>query len=137
MNKYRVKLSSLLLFFAIFAPGMVIGMKPEKPELNPKIWGQLPYEVKKLIIMALAQSDDNINEAIKNIVKTKEVNKELNATINSLEGFTKIIHMLADKFGKSTQEVALLFDTQIAKEYVKLGGKFNNSSRKYVYLSCY
>ncbi len=37
MKKYSVQLASLVLFFAIFAPGIAIGMEKEIPSLPPDV----------------------------------------------------------------------------------------------------
>ena len=59
-----------------------------RSELNPAIWGQgqLPEEVKALIMIALAQSGDNLDEAVNNIKKVSLINKTLNQMINAEYG---------------------------------------------------
>jgi hypothetical protein len=118
-------MKKIALLLTILCASQLYGMEKEKPELNPAIWGQaeLPNDTKILIIMALAQSGDNINEAIKNIETASRINKASNTmvNINNLQGFTKIVHMVADKFDKSPYYVANLFTIPIAQKYIKLG----------------
>ncbi len=117
-------MKKMTLLFTILCAGQLYGMEPE---LNPAIWGQeqLPNDVKTLVMVTLAQSGDNLDLAINNIKKASLINKTLNQMINAaygnLQGFTKLVHMLADKFDKPTKTVAEKFGTPVAKQYIELG----------------
>lgn len=84
-------------------------------------WKMLPNDVKVLILMALAQSGDELEESVHNIKKVSLVNRDLNKMLNDLKEFTKIVHIIADKFDNLTShEVADEFDTSIAKQYIEI-----------------
>jgi hypothetical protein len=91
-------------------------------ELKPEMWGQeqLPEEVKALIMVALAQSGNNLDEVINNIKKVSLINKTFNQMINDLQRFTQVVHMIADKFNVATETVAEEFTLVIA-DWKKLG----------------
>lgn len=105
-------------------------MEPKKrsEEMNPTLWGKsvdeggLPDDVKHLIILAFAQSGNNIDKAIKNIKIASLTNKALNKMINAddLQGFTQIVHVLADKFDEKVGEIASELKTETAKKYIEL-----------------
>lgn len=128
-------MKKIALLFIILCAGHLYGMKRPagehyvendiRSELKPEIWGQLPEEVKALIMIALAQSDDDIDETINNIKKVSLINKTLNQMINveygNLQGFTQLVHILADKFAVTTSIIAEGFKTSVAKQYIELG----------------
>lgn len=147
MNSTMLKLrrtGKIALLLTILSIGSLFGMKRAADEhyieadmgseLKPEIWGQfLPDEVKALIMVALAQSGNNLDEAINKIKKVSVLNKAFNQMINAqygdvsnLQGFTQLVHILADKFGVTTQEVAEKFGTPVAKEYIKRGNELLN-----------
>ena len=74
-SKKGVVMKKIALLFAIACAGQMYGMEPEKPDIDPALWGRpsheegLPGEIKTLIIMALQESGNNPEEAIKNIIK--------------------------------------------------------------------
>jgi len=119
-------MKKVALLCVLLCAGALNGMEPEKPELDPVIWKNLPEDVKPLIIMALTESGDNIDVAIRNIVKASRINRKLNQMINekygNLAGFTQLVGILAEKFPEKTRaEVADKFNAPIVKEYVRLG----------------
>lgn len=119
-------MKKVLLLLAILCANTLYGMKRAagehyveadiRSELRPEIWGQLPSEVKALIMVALAQSGGNLDEAVNNIKKVSVLNKRFNQIINeaysidNLQGFTQLVHILAEKFG-----------TPVARKYIQLG----------------
>jgi hypothetical protein len=118
-------MKKLILLFIMVCASQLYGMEPIEPKrgILTGTWQNLPTEVKSLIITALAQSSNNLNEAIKHIIRLSRANKELNNNLNDLKGFTKIVHMLANKFGMSTEAIAEKFNTATAKTYLELGNE--------------
>jgi len=143
-----------MLLLTLLCAGQIYGMDPTSPvpyEASSEVrvdelrrtgplypehgvlagsWENLPPEVKSLIITAVAQSGDNLDEAIKNIVRFSRVNKKLNSMINlnDLQGFTKIVHMLAGKFKDITiPDIADSFDTLLAEKYVQLNNELRSA----------
>ena len=117
-------MKKMILLSALVCAGQMYGMEPEKPQSVEfgEEWKTLPNDVKPLILMALTQSGNDLDEAIKSIVKASRTTKALNQMINlnDLQGFTKIVHTLANKFNVSTQKVAVQFSTPTSKEYNRL-----------------
>lgn len=117
-------MKKLVLLFTIVCTGQLYGMEPEKHQTVKfgEEWATLPDDIKSLILVALMQSGNDLDSAIKSIVKASAINVALNKMINynDLQGFTKIAHMLANKFGISTFSIAKEFSTQTSKEYVRL-----------------
>lgn len=145
-------MKKLILVCALVCAGQMYGMTQMKQqEMDPALWGKsshdkgLPDEVKYLIIMALAQSDDEslmkkdrLDISIYNIKKASLINKELNKMINlnDVKGFTKIVHILADKFRKygpkqytndAENFFAKGFNTETAKKYLELAEQLKES----------
>ena len=90
--------------------------------------GDLPRETQAIIVTYL-QTNDNLDGTIAAIKEASKgvglVNKQLNAIVNEVygipKGFTALVHVLADKFNTSTENVANKFNTSAAETYVKLG----------------
>ncbi len=80
------------------------------------------------MLVALAQSGDNIDLAIQYIKRASQANKELYNMINNMKGFTTLVHTLGDKFHITYQDVANKFGTEIAKQYVNLGKELLDAS---------
>lgn len=119
-------MKKIALLFTLLCVVALNSMEPEKPELDPVIWKNLPEDVKPLIIMALTESGDNIDLAICNIIKAAHINRKLNEMINekygNLVGFTELVGILGKKFPHITrEEIAKKFDIPIAKQYADLG----------------
>jgi len=127
-------MKKIALLFTILCAGQLYGMKRIKPELKlePEYghyvgWANLPPELKALIITYINTYDtlDDIVDAIK---ATSETNKELNLMVNekygNLPGFTALVHILADKFNKTTHDIAAIFKTPVAKEYIDINNSF-------------
>lgn len=94
-------MKKIALLVTILCAGQLYSMEFEKSELNPTIWRQeqLPDDVKTLIMVAFAESGDNLKQAINNVKKVSLINTDLNKMINlnDIKGFTKIVHMLVNK----------------------------------------
>jgi hypothetical protein len=103
----------IILIFTILCVSQLYGMEPEP------VLGELPEDVHNTIIrMALATSD-TLEEAIK-AIKVASVLRGIR--YDNLKSFTKLVHMLANKFPKKdTKTIAKLFGTSIAEEYINLG----------------
>ena len=98
-----------------------------KPEHRMGDFGELPGDVHNEIIKNALASSDTVEEAIRAI---KVANVLRGARYDNLENFTKIVHLLANKFSKPTAEVADKFDTSIAKKYNELGNKLISNISK-------
>ncbi len=108
---------------ALVCASHLYGMEPEpQPFKFGQEWKTLPPEVTSLILVALKESGNKPNEAIKNIIKLSAINTALNKMINlnDIRGFSKIVHMLADKFDKTPYQIAGMFETPTAQEYRRL-----------------
>ncbi len=132
-------MKKLFLLGALICAGQLYGMEPEKPDMDPTLWGRskeegLPDEIKTLIIMALKESGNNPEEAIKNIIKVSRLNKQFYGILHdeygdleNLQYFTKLVHIIANKFGLTTQEVASKMKDlgmAIAQNYIILNISF-------------
>lgn len=93
-------------------------------------WKTLPDDVKGLILIALLQSGNDLNEAVKNIVKASAIDGKLNKMINynDFKGFTTILHILADKFKRAPYYIALEFKTPTARLYSRLQGMLDGAA---------
>ena len=133
-------MKKLILMCAMICASQLYGMEKEKPSQRqsrlqrmynylfgteesqqPQLgdWNSLPQEVQILIIQALNTGQD-LDQTIDAIKAMSITNKALNQMINEmyeLKGFTVLVHMLANKFNISTDEVAHKFNTKVAMEY--------------------
>lgn len=124
-----------ILLLTILCAGHLYGMEPEQGYTNTNL-NELSPEVRYMIVRALSTTYNpklNNIENLKNTVNAlnamSRVNKQFNAIINDLYGksqenlkeFTKLVHILADNFNVSTKEVAMMFNTPIAQQYIDLG----------------
>ena len=116
-------MKKVALLFIILCAGTLNAMEPER-DILMGTWQNIPLEVKPLIITAIAQSGNNLNEAIKNIVRFSQVNKELNKMINDMygnpKGFKNLVHILAKRFDMKPAYVVGEFNTPAAGIYQKL-----------------
>jgi hypothetical protein len=111
----------------------IYGMEPERGHYVGL--GDLPREVQAIII-AYLQTNDDLDGTIAAIKEASKgvglVNKQLNEIVNEVygipKGFTALVHVLADKFNTSTENVANKFNTSAAETYVKLGSSLLNLS---------
>ncbi|HEX4068853.1 MAG TPA: hypothetical protein VHX42_02020 [Candidatus Babeliales bacterium] len=119
----NVLIAGIALAITLFASIQITAMET----VNGTNWQNLPTEIRSLIIMTLAESHNNLDEAIKNIKQMSEINKELYSVINGLKSFTALVHILEDKFDVSTEDIAKKFSTPTAKQYIDLGNKLFNT----------
>jgi hypothetical protein len=111
--------------FIILCIPILIGMKnlPSKYV----VWSGIPVEIKGLIIAYLCQYD-NLDDIINALNALSMTNKELRFMIQkeygNIEGFTTLVHRLADRFPDfTTQQIAKKFETPAAKQYIELAEK--------------
>lgn len=105
-----MKKIALCMFLCI---GVLNGMEPEQRSKDVCL-SNLPEEVYNEIIETALATSSNLSQAIK-ALKVASVLRGV--CYDNLKDFTRIVHILADKFNVTTQEVALRFDTSLAKEY--------------------
>jgi hypothetical protein len=116
-----MKKIALLFTLTLVGAGALNGMENNpQPELST--FQNLPADVKNLIILAFAQSGNDLDTAIENIKIASRTNKALNNMINTnnIKGFTKIAYWLASKFNKRPIDIALKFKTPMSEKYVDL-----------------
>lgn len=86
-------------------------MEPEKKS-NLGAFEQLPPELRQIVAQTALELSTDINQAI-TIAKI--------LPINNLKDFTKLVHILADKFEYyTTQDIAKAFKTPASKAYLDL-----------------
>ncbi len=115
-------MKKIILLFTIVCISTLNGMEPKRGTLAG-MWENIPAEVKPLIVIALAQSSNDIDEAIREIIKTSRVNTELNKIVNDLygnpAGFRNLMQILAKSFPDlTTTEIAKKFKTNVAENYL-------------------
>jgi hypothetical protein len=121
-------MKKLILMSAVLCAGTLNNMEPEKPKLE--VFQELPDDVKNLIILAFAHSDNDFDTTIKNIKIASLTNKTLYLIINqqygNLKNFTALIHWLADKFQQDNMaSIAQKFGTTpVVNEYLHINNEF-------------
>ena len=123
-----MKKIALLFTLTLLGAGALNGMEPEHGKSHWHRYGRSPADVKGLILMYLHKSD-NLDDIIYDIKKASLINKDLNTIVNKLygnqKGFTALMHILANKFDKTTETIAEKFNTPVAKHYLDLGEQLN------------
>jgi hypothetical protein len=105
----------ILLFTITCAASQMYGMETENI-------GGLPKEIQNQITQTAIASSKNLNETVVMIKRlSTSFGISYDKLFDNIKDFTKLVHMLADKFDASTNSVAMLFGTPIAKEYSNLG----------------
>ncbi len=107
-------MKKIILLFTIICAGQLYGME-EAPKMGA--FGDLPEDVHKVIVQALATSN-NLEQTIE-AIKVASVLRGVR--YDNLKDFTKLVHILADKFNTTTAKIAKEFKTPIAEKYVNLG----------------
>jgi len=107
----------MILVCALICAGQLYGM-----ESQPSYETLLP-ELKQEIINTALATTKNIDESISMV---KQLSIVHNVRYDNLKDFTKLVHLLADKFDKSTADIASKFiaskfNTPIAHTYLNLG----------------
>lgn len=117
-------MKKVFLLCALVCAGQMYGMEqPRNPQPELSTFQNLPNDVKNLIILAFAQSGDDIDSAIEKIKIASSTNKALKQMINmdNLAGFTVLVGILAEKFPDIPKDdIADKFDLPIAKKYNRL-----------------
>ncbi len=80
------------------------------------VWENIPKDIKGLLVHYV-YTYDKLEDIVSSIQATSLTNKELNNIINKVnpKGFAALMHMLADKFGKTTEAVAEKFGIPATK----------------------
>jgi len=93
----------------------------------------LPRDIQGVIV-SYVHTYDNPDDLIHAIKALSKINTTLQKMIyakygnfTNLQEFTALVHVLANKFGLGTQEIAEKFKTSIAAQYVELGDKLKRS----------
>lgn len=100
----------ILLFSIVCAAGQLYGMEPANP------YKSLLPELKREIIN-IALTRDNLDEAVGMIQGLSTLH---NVRYDNLSDFTRLVHMLANKFNALPSIVAEGFKTLTAQKYLKL-----------------
>ncbi len=108
-------MKKLILLFTIVCAGQLYGMEAEQ---KMGALGTLPQDIRNEIVNTALATSNNPDEAISMIQKLSTF---YNVPYDNLNDFKRLVHLLADKFGMSTLEIASKFDTKTAKEYSMLG----------------
>jgi len=120
-------MKKIVLILTLVCAGALTGMEVTKPG-RYVLWEDMPEDVKSLIVMYLHKSD-TLKEAIYNIKAASLINKELSILVNKMygnqKGFATLMHILADKFGETTEAIAEQFGTPAAKVYLDLANQLN------------
>lgn len=90
----------------------------------------LPKELQGVITQKAILSSNNIKEVVENIKKFSEVyGVKIDTLFDNLKDFTKLVHILGDKFDTSPQVIAvyLHWDTPTAQKYQELYQDFVNA----------
>lgn len=133
-NKW-FRLLTLAILTGLVSPMISYGMQSKS---QFERFSELPIEVKAVLVSILSKGYDNVDDAIKAIQAVSRTNKELNKLVNEqygklsdqdLEIFTKIVHILADKFKQSTESISQYFKTPIAEKYRRLGEQLISAVR--------
>ena len=108
-------MKKLILLFTIVCAGQLYGMEAKQ---KMGALGTLPRDIRNEIVNTALATSNNLDEAISMIQKLSTL---YNVRYDNLNDFKRLVHLLADKFGMSTLEIASKFDTKTAKEYSTLG----------------
>ena len=121
MKKIKI-IAVILLMSAVNSQGME-QPNEERKEFLEAFKSLLP-ELQKEVITAALNSNNTIDEAIDQIKRASVFyNVPYDNLFNNLKDLTKFVHMLADKFNSSTENVANKFGTTTAQTYINLGKK--------------
>ncbi len=110
-------MKKLILLFSIVCAGQLYGMEAENiMDLPEEIRNEIINAHNELIKKALASSN-TLEEAVQAI----KAGALQGVKYDNLEDFTRLVRILADKFGVYTEQVALAFNIPIAEKYIELG----------------
>ena len=113
-------MKKIALLLTIICAGQLYGMEAERI-------GDLPKELQREITQAAIASSNTLDEAIAMIKKlSASFGVQHDKLFANLEDFTKLVHMVSNKFNLSTKKIAQKFNTPTSEEYVKLGDKLIN-----------
>jgi len=120
-------MKKIALVCTIFCAGMLNGMGSQKPQPGHYGLGRgsVPAEVQSIF-----STYDDIDDVILAIRVVSLSDEELKQMMNEEYYFTKLAHILADKFKLSTQLIGRKFATLVACQYVMLGDALINYTRE-------
>lgn len=121
MNSTTLKLQrtgKIALLLIILCASQVYGMEKEKPTYEETYGSLLPELKQNIINTALTLGNNNLTQTIKIIESASAMYGT--PLYNNLKDFTKLVHILANKFNTTTLNVAEQFNSQIAKKYTEL-----------------
>lgn len=149
-------MKKIVLLFTMLCVTVLVSMESEKGNLGA--FEQLPVELRQEISQTALTASTTVDEAIKAIQNASAIYggvkldraaamdllkntlpNDLNQAIKAakhLQGsepkdFTKLVHLLADKFHESPYDVASLFKTPIAQKYLKLANQLEELAYQY------
>lgn len=128
-----VVMKKIALLFTILCAGQLYGMESERSMYGMEkmgAFGELPKDIHHEIVKKAIESSKNLEDVIQAINVACAIH---GACYDNLKDFTKLVHILADKFDKytifgvikflSTEIIAEEFGTQIAKQYTELNNE--------------
>lgn len=117
-NKWIISLSIVMLM-GIANTAVLYGMEPEQP-----FYKTLPKELKQEIINKALATSTNLTQAINAIKNASILHRvQFDTLFDNLEDFTKLAHILADKFNQNPLQIAEQFKKPTAKRYILLTEK--------------
>jgi len=129
-------MKKIALLFTILSASMLNGMETIEPKHGRHVGlgiEDLPRDIQAVIISYVHTYDnpDDLIHALKALSKTNTTLQKMiyakYGDFNNLQEFTTLVHVLANKFGLGTQDIAKKFKTSIAAQYVELGDKLKRS----------
>ncbi len=112
-NKKGDAMKKTTLLFTILCAVQLYGME-ETQKMGT--FGSLPEDIHKVIVQSLATSN-NLEQTIEAI---KVAGILQGVRYDNLKDFTKLVHILANKFNVPTEKIAKKFNTPIAQKYLQL-----------------
>jgi len=110
------EMKKILLLCALIGAGQLYSMDPTL--FLPRIEPEPTYHTQQAIANTALTLSKSVDEAINMIKQLSIVHK---VQYDNLKDFTKLVHLLANKFGISTADIASKFNTPIAQTYLNLG----------------
>lgn len=110
-------MKKIALLLTIACATQLYGMEKEKPTYE-ETYGSLLPELKQNIISTALTRSNNLPEAIKIIESASAMYGA--PLYNNINDFTKLVHILANKFNTTTLNVAEQLNFPISKKYTEL-----------------
>ncbi len=113
-------MKKIALLFTLVCVGQLYGMEQEQPKKDLGAFEQLPEDVHNVIINMAFATSNTLHQTIETI---KAMSALRRAQYDNLKDFTKLVHILADKFYYDTDSVARVYNTSTAHTYRGLGSR--------------